>query len=50
MAGELALSQLLTLYTALAVYLYLALLQTWVQGETIVHAAPAEDIPAVAAE
>ncbi len=50
MVGGLALSQLLTLYTTPVVYLYLARLQAWVQGKTIVHAAPAEDIRAVAAE
>ncbi len=50
MVGGLALSQMLTLYTTPVVYLYLARLQAWVQGKTIVHAAPAEDIRAVAAE
>jgi HAE1 family hydrophobic/amphiphilic exporter-1 len=50
MVGGLALSQLLTLYTTPVVYLYLARLQAWIQGKKVVHAAPAEELPVVAAE
>jgi hydrophobe/amphiphile efflux-1 (HAE1) family protein len=50
MVGGLALSQILTLYTTPVVYLYLARLQAWMQGKKIIHAAPAEELPGVAAE
>jgi Cu/Ag efflux pump CusA len=50
MVGGLALSQLLTLYTTPVVYLYLARLQTWMQGKRAVAAPRAEEIPAIAAE
>jgi len=50
MVGGLALSQLLTLYTTPVVYLYLARLQAWVQGKTIIHKPLVEDVPAIAAE
>jgi HAE1 family hydrophobic/amphiphilic exporter-1 len=50
MVGGLALSQLLTLYTTPVVYLYLARLQAWVQGKTIIHKPYVEDVPAIAAE
>jgi HAE1 family hydrophobic/amphiphilic exporter-1 len=50
MVGGLALSQILTLYTTPVVYLYLARLQTWMQGKTVLKAVPIEDIEAVAAE
>jgi hydrophobe/amphiphile efflux-1 (HAE1) family protein len=50
MVGGLALSQLLTLYTTPVVYLYLARLQAFVQGKTVEHRMPADNIRAVAAE
>src|SRR3984885_2890369 len=50
MVGGLALSQILTLYTTPVVYLYLARLQAWMQGKKVVHLAPAEERPVVAAE
>jgi len=50
MVGGLALSQVLTLYTTPVVYLYLARLQAWVQGKTVPHTTPEEEIRAVAAE
>ena len=50
MVGGLALSQLLTLYTTPVVYLYLARLQAWIRGKKVVHSAPAEKRPVVAAE
>jgi HAE1 family hydrophobic/amphiphilic exporter-1 len=50
MVGGLALSQLLTLYTTPVVYLYLARVQAWIQGKTIVHSAEDETISSVAAE
>ena len=50
MVGGLALSQLLTLYTTPVVYLYLARLQAWIQGKEVVHSAPTEELPVIAAE
>jgi multidrug efflux pump subunit AcrB len=50
MVGGLALSQVLTLYTTPVVYLYLARLQAWIRGKKVVHSAPAEKRPVVAAE
>jgi hydrophobe/amphiphile efflux-1 (HAE1) family protein len=50
MVGGLALSQILTLYTTPVVYLYLARLQAWVQGKSVLKAARVDDIDAVAAE
>jgi HAE1 family hydrophobic/amphiphilic exporter-1 len=50
MVGGLALSQILTLYTTPVVYLYLARLQAWIQGKKVIHSAPAEELPVVAAE
>jgi hydrophobe/amphiphile efflux-1 (HAE1) family protein len=50
MVGGLALSQILTLYTTPVVYLYLARLQAWMQGERVQKPVPVEDIGAVAAE
>jgi HAE1 family hydrophobic/amphiphilic exporter-1 len=50
MVGGLALSQILTLYTTPVVYLYLARLQAWVQGKTILDAPQTDEIHAVAAE
>jgi multidrug efflux pump subunit AcrB len=50
MVGGLALSQLLTLYTTPVVYLYLARLQAWIQGKTIIHSAEEATISSVAAE
>jgi multidrug efflux pump subunit AcrB len=50
MVGGLALSQVLTLYTTPVVYLYLARLQAWIRGKKVVHSAPAEERPVVAAE
>ena len=50
MVGGLALSQILTLYTTPVVYLYLARLQAWLQGNKVSNAPQAEDIDAVAAE
>ena len=50
MVGGLALSQLLTLYTTPVVYLYLARLQTWVQGRKLGRHTPPEEVSAVAAE
>jgi hydrophobe/amphiphile efflux-1 (HAE1) family protein len=50
MVGGLALSQILTLYTTPVVYLYLARLQTWLQGKAVPKAVQVEDIEAVAAE
>jgi hypothetical protein len=32
------------------VYLYLARLQAWIQGKKVIHSAPAEELPVVAAE
>jgi len=50
MVGGLALSQVLTLYTTPVVYLYLARLQAWVQGKTVLDAPQSDEIHAVAAE
>jgi multidrug efflux pump subunit AcrB len=50
MVGGLALSQILTLYTTPVVYLYLARLQAWVQGKTVVDGPQSDEIHAVAAE
>jgi hydrophobe/amphiphile efflux-1 (HAE1) family protein len=50
MVGGLALSQVLTLYTTPVVYLYLARLQAWLQGNKVADAPQTEDIDAVAAE
>jgi HAE1 family hydrophobic/amphiphilic exporter-1 len=50
MVGGLALSQILTLYTTPVVYLYLARLQAWVQGKTVVDVPQSDEIHAVAAE
>ncbi len=50
MVGGLALSQVLTLYTTPVVYLYLARLQAWIQGRTVLKAPHAADIHGIAAE
>jgi hypothetical protein len=50
MVGGLALSQVLTLYTTPVVYLYLARLQTWIQGRKVARSKPAAEPQAVAAE
>jgi multidrug efflux pump subunit AcrB len=50
MVGGLALSQVLTLYTTPVVYLYLARLQSWLQGGKQARPAQREEIAAVAAE
>jgi Cu/Ag efflux pump CusA len=50
MVGGLALSQVLTLYTTPVVYLYLARLQTWIQGRKLDHSKPAAAPQAAAAE
>jgi multidrug efflux pump subunit AcrB len=50
MVGGLALSQVLTLYTTPVVYLYLARLQTWIQGRKLDRSKPAAEPQAAAAE
>ncbi|HEY2535049.1 MAG TPA: efflux RND transporter permease subunit, partial [Xanthobacteraceae bacterium] len=50
MVGGLALSQVLTLYTTPVVYLYLARLQTWLQGRKLDRSKPAAEPQAAAAE
>jgi multidrug efflux pump subunit AcrB len=50
MVGGLALSQVLTLYTTPVVYLYLARLQTWIQGRKVARSKPAAEPQTVAAE
>jgi hydrophobe/amphiphile efflux-1 (HAE1) family protein len=50
MVGGLALSQILTLYTTPVVYLYLARLQTWIQGRKLDSSKPAAEPQAAAAE
>jgi multidrug efflux pump subunit AcrB len=50
MVGGLALSQILTLYTTPVVYLYLARLQTWIQGRKLDRSKPAAEPQAAAAE
>jgi AcrB/AcrD/AcrF family len=49
MVGGLALSQVLTLYTTPVVYLYLARLQTWIQGRKLDRSKPAAEPQAAAA-
>jgi multidrug efflux pump subunit AcrB len=50
MVGGLALSQVLTLYTTPVVYLYLARLQSWLQGRKLDRSKPAVEPQAAAAE
>jgi hypothetical protein len=50
MVGGLALSQILTLYTTPVVYLYLARLQTWIQGRKLDSSKPAAAPQVAAAE